>query len=249
MDDKKRQDLIKALADAKNFDSNYSAPNRLWFVEKLIRGFEAEGLADNLIEQKTHDIVQQAKTVIKVNRDFSFTLAAVGNSRFTTQAIREMRKHRVEILYGSIAFNRRFIEPKYLNYLLLNAKRRFRSICRMHFWVNSNGPYFNYPRICKTDQHWRVNEEAEPFWERQSPPKDVPLELKAQASGSTDPVAALTKIFVKKTDPCKGNLLDCSTVASLLFMNPSWRRRVQCQINDPLAHPVRDAIPDLLGRG
>src|SRR5215470_12845108 len=189
MDDKKRQSLIKALAGAKNFDSNYSAPNRLWFVEKLIRGFEAEGVADNSIEQKTRDIVQQAKTVIKANRDFSLTLAAGGNSRFTTRAIRERRKHRVEILYGSIAFNRRFIEPQFLNYLLLIAKRRFRSICRMSFWVNPNGQYFSYPHRCKTDQHWRVNEEAEPFWERQSPPKDVPLELKAQASGSTDPIA------------------------------------------------------------
>ncbi len=219
MDAKKRLDLVKALADVKNFDSRYSAPNRLWFADKLIRELEAEGLADTTVEQKTREVIQQAKTVVKANRDFSLKLAAEGNARFTKRALQDTLKHRVEILYGAIASDRRFAEPKHLNYLLFIARRRFRTFCRMYFWVNPNPQgYFNYPHRCKKDQRWRVNEDAEPFWERQIPAKDVPIRLEPQADGAVDPVTALAKVFVKKTDPCNGNLLDCSTVASLLFM-------------------------------
>jgi hypothetical protein len=189
MDDKQRLDLIKALADAKNFDSRYSAPNRLWFVEKLIRKLEAEGLADTPVEQKTREVIQQAKTVVKANRDFSLKLAAEGNARFTKRALQDALKHRVEILYGTIASDRRFAEPQHLKYLLFVAKRRFRMFCRMYFWVNPNYQgYFRYPHQCKANQRWRVNEDAEPFWERQTPTKDVPISLEPQADGAVNPL-------------------------------------------------------------
>src|ERR1043166_2998458 len=162
MDDKKRQSLIKTFADAKNFDSTYSQANRLWFVDKLIRGLESEGLADPAIENMTRDVVTAAKPVGKANRYFSLTITASGNPRFTKRALQDMLKHRVEILYGTISFNRRFIQPQNLKYLLFVAKRRFRAVCRMYFWVNPNGQgYFRYPHQCKTNQHWRVNEDAE----------------------------------------------------------------------------------------
>jgi hypothetical protein len=219
MDAKKRRALIKALDDAKKFDSNYSEPNRLWFLEKVLSKLEAEGLGDSAIEQQAGEVTQKAKAIVKANRDFSLALTAGGNARFTKRALEDMRRHRVEILYGAIAFDRKFVEPQHLKYLLFIAKRRFRSICRMYFWVNPNGQgYFRYPHTCPTDQHWRVNEDAEPFWERLSPPRDIPIKLEQQAGGSVDPMTALAKLFVKKTDPCTGNLLDCSTTASIIFM-------------------------------
>ena len=106
----------------KNFDSRYSAPNRLWFAEKLIRELEAEGLADATVEQKTREVIQQAKTVVKANRDFSLRLAAEGNARFTKRALQDMLKHRVEILYGAIASDRRFAEPKVPEVLALHRQ-------------------------------------------------------------------------------------------------------------------------------
>src|SRR5262245_12621584 len=224
MDDKTRRSLIKALSISKGFDSSYSGPNRLWFVEKLIRRLETEGLGDGAVEQKTSELVQKAKAIVKANRDFSVALTSTGNDRFSKRALKNMRRHRVEILYGAIAFDHQFVEPQHLNYLLFIAKRRFHGICRMRFWVNPNVKksnrqgYFTYPTYCSADQRYRVNEDAEPFWERQFPPGDYPIKLEPQPNGALDPVVALTKIFVKKTGPCKVNVLDCSGVASLLFM-------------------------------
>jgi hypothetical protein len=127
MDDKQRLDLI----NAKNFDSRYSAPNRLWFVEKLIRKLEAEGLADTPVEQKTREVIQQAKTVVKANRDFSLKLAAEGNARFTKRALQDALKHRVEILYGTIASDRRFAEPQH--------RKRYRGPLspKVSFWIRA----------------------------------------------------------------------------------------------------------------
>jgi hypothetical protein len=219
MDDVARKALIKKFGDAKNFDSNYSEPNRLWFVEKLIRKLESEGLNDAAVEQKTGEVVQKATAVVKANRDFPLALTADGNGRFTARALRATRLHRVEILYGAIAFNRQFVEPQHLEYLIFTAKRRFHGFCRMYFWVNPNGPYFNYRSKCKEPNvNWRVNEDAGPFWERLSPTSSFTFKLKPQAGGAVEPVTALAKIFVKKPTICKSNLLDCSTVASLIFM-------------------------------
>ena len=224
MDDKNRRSLIKALGISKSFDSNYSERNRLWFVEKLIRRLEADGLGDSAVEQKTSEVVQKAKAIVKANRDFSVALTAAGNDRFSKRALKSMRRHRVEILYGAIAFNRQFVEPQHLNYLLFIAKRRFHGICRMHFWVNPNVKksnrrgYFTYPHHCSVDQRYRLNEDAEPFWEPEFPPRTLPIKLEPQPNGAPDPVVALTKMFVKKTGPCKVNMLDCSAVASVLFM-------------------------------
>jgi hypothetical protein len=219
MDDKKRKSLVADLVFDEEFNSDYSVDNQFWFVDKLVRKFEAQGLTDEKIKQETIKLIQKATAVVKSNQDFSLALTADGNSRFTGRVLREMRKHRVEILYGAVAFNAEFVDPAHLKYLLFIAKRRFHGICRMYFWVNPNSQgYFRYPSACKTNQDWRENEDAGPFWEPLSPPNDTPIKLKPQNTGDVDPVTALKKLFVTKTDPCKGNLLDCSTTASIIFM-------------------------------
>jgi hypothetical protein len=226
VDDKKRRALIKTLNDPKNFESNYLEPNRLWFLEKVIRALESEGLGDSAVEQKSREVLQKAKALVKANRDFTISIAANGNKRFTTKALASMRKHRVEILYGAIAFNRQFVEPQHLNYLLFIARRRFHGICRMFFWVNPNRQgYFRYPHRCSTNRDWRVNEDASQFWERMNPPQDIPIKLKPQGASGVDPVGALNELFITKSDACKGNLLDCSTVAAIVFMDTFMEAR------------------------
>ena len=217
MDDSKRKELIIDIVFYEDFDSDYSLKNQLWFVEKVVRRFEAQGLSDEKVKEQTSQLVQKATQVVKVNRDFSLGLAANGNTRFTKRLLRNMRKQRVEILYGAIAFNPEFVEPAHLKYLLFIAKRRFRSICRMYIWVNPNSQgYFRYPHRCLGNNEWRVNEDAAPFWARLNPATYTPIKLK---DATIDPVVALNKLFIKKTDACKGNLLDCSTVASIIFMD------------------------------
>jgi len=235
VEDKKKQALIKTLNHSRNFDSNLSKTNRRWFLEKLIKTLEADGLSDNAIELTTKDIVPKAKTLVKANRNFALALKADGNSRFTSRALRHLRSNRVEILYGAIAFNRQFVEAQNLNYLLFIAKRRFRQICRMFFWVNPNYQgYMRYPHTCTSDPHYRVNEDAQSFWEKLNPPNYLPIKMTKQ-SGTLDPAASLGKMFIKKKDACKGNLLDCSATASLIFMDGLFEAKTPAQLLNKMA--------------
>lgn len=222
MDDKKRKSLIKKfLGESANFDAGYSAENKEWFLEKLIRGLEAEGLSDSTVESETSATLTKAKAVVNTNRDFVLTLSAAGNTRYSKRLLGTMQRHRVEILYGAIAFNRQFVEPTNLKYLLFIARRRFRSICRMYVWVNPNRQgYFHYPDDCNNDPdtHWSVNENAKNYWIELTPPwfsNRSPWKL--NASGLVDPVKALEILFTKKTDPCKSNMFDCEMTTSIVF--------------------------------
>jgi hypothetical protein len=239
MDDKKRRKLIIDLIFEENFDPDYSPDNQSWFVEKLIRGLEDETpkLSDSDIEQKAREVIKKANTLVKANRDFSLALSANGNTRYTKRALESFRKHRVEILYGAIAFNRQFVEPQNLAYLLFIAKRRLRSICRMYFWVNPNYQgYFRYDHTCKANQHWRVNDQAVNFWEELTPAwysNYSPWKLKT--TGVADPVKAIETLFTKKTDPCKGNLFDCETTTSIILMDSLREAKNEAQFTQKLA--------------
>ena len=75
------------------------------------------------------------------------------------------RGRRVEILYGCIATDQALAETANADLLDWTAKRRLRGVTRMDFFVNPNGQgYFRYPKTCKTNRKWRVNVDAQPFW-------------------------------------------------------------------------------------
>jgi hypothetical protein len=224
MDPKARKKLVDDFVDPKkkNFEATFSKGNQRWFVEKVLGGALAAGQADAAATAKVRDVIIKSRAIAVAQRDFALALTAGDNARFSKRLLAAMRKHRVEILYGAIAHNTELAEPARLGYLLLTAKRRFRAICRMYCWVNPNGQgYFRYPHRCPADQTWRVNEDAKPFWEPFHPPPafGLPIRLKLQANGDRDPVTGLSKMFVRKDNACKGNLLDCSSVAALLFMD------------------------------
>jgi hypothetical protein len=215
MDEKKKKDLIKKLSGEKDFDKDYSAANRRWFVDKLIRVFEAQGQSDAQIEQKTATTIRDAKTVVKAKRDFRIGF------RTEEKFARTNRKRRVEILYGAIAHHPEFTtsaNAKFLDYI---ARRRYRTIARMELFVNPNSRgFFRYPETCPADQRWRVNVDANGHWDRVAGSKTgLPQTIKPQAGGDVDPVASINKLYVSKKDPCKGNLFDCAVTLSIIFMD------------------------------
>ena len=165
MDAEKKKALIAKLSVAKNFDENLALAeeSRIWFVDKVIRVFEGEpGATDAQVNQKTTDLVTLAKTRVTAERDFVMNLKADGNKSFNARAIDAFRRHRVEILYGAIAHEPRLAESAQKDYLLFVARRRFRCVCRMYFWVNHPNArgYFRYPYKCPGYRGWRVNEDA-----------------------------------------------------------------------------------------
>ena len=46
---------------------------------------------------------------------------------------------------------------------------------------------------------------------------DLPIKMKA--TGDADPVTAVLALFVRKTAPCKGNLVDCEVAANMIFID------------------------------
>jgi hypothetical protein len=223
MDPKKRRALIDEQSVAGKFEVNFTEENRRWFVDRVIKIYEGQGLSDAVIITKVEGDITAAKTLVTAQRDFALALTADGNSRYSSKAMKGMRRHRVEILYGAIATNPEFAVAANKNYLLFVAKRRFRQVCRTFLWVNSNKQgYFRYPHRCASNQRWRVNEDAAPFWEEITPPWSSnfsPSQMKKQGGGLLDPVQSIAKLFVKKTDACKGNLYDCGTVGDIVYMD------------------------------
>ena len=46
---------------------------------------------------------------------------------------------------------------------------------------------------------------------------DLPIKMKP--TGDADPAAAVLALFVRKTAPCKGNLVDCEVAANMIFID------------------------------
>ena len=92
---------------------------------------------------------------------------------------------------------------------------------RMDVFVNPNSQgYFRYPRTCSANQTWRVNVDAQPYWESAPPPPEPwPIPLKRPTTGSPDIVQALAKLFTAKSTPCDGNLLDCALTAGAVLLD------------------------------
>ena len=211
-EDKKK--LVCELSKQDNFYAYYSRDNREWFVSKLIDHFESQVLSDSETKQKIQDMLIKAKSIVKSKKDFGIGVPLKKGLRIAN------RRRRVEILYGAIAAHPDFVNPAHSSFLDFIAKRRYRSVVRMDYFVNPNRQgYFRYPHKCPSDASWRVNDEAKPYWERAIPDEEYPIKLKPPSTGSVNPVTAIQSLYIKKADPCEGNLLDCSTVTSIVLMD------------------------------
>jgi hypothetical protein len=216
VDAAKRRALVDRLAVAKNFDKNLPDASRRWFVLRLIRTFDAQFLPDAQIEAKTTEVVTKSRPIVKARKGFSIGLT-LGRSLETILAGR-----RVAILYGAIAMNPEFVDPANGDLLAWIAKRRLRAVMRMDVFVNPNYQgYFRYPHTCPTNEKWRVNVDAQAFWEASpNPPQDqFPFPIKRPANGDPDYVQAVSKLYVSKRKPCDGNLLDCAVTTGAVFLD------------------------------
>jgi hypothetical protein len=208
-----RKKLVAKLATAKRFDTNYPVGSRGWFVDRLARVFDAQGMSDADIETHVTDVLTKARALVKTKRAFKIGLP-FGKAVATINLGRY-----VEILYGAIAWHPDFIDPVNSDLLDFIARRRMRSVARMQWWVNPNHKgYFRYFYTCPADETWRVNVDAQTYW--QSPSSgDYPITLKRPGGVTPDLKTAVSKIWIAKSKPCDGNLLDCATTASTVMMD------------------------------
>ena len=89
MDAATRKAIDSKLSIAKNFDKDLAPESRIWFVDKVIRGFEGvAGATDSQVTQKTTDLVMLAKTRVTAECDFAMNLKADGNKRFNAGAMK-----------------------------------------------------------------------------------------------------------------------------------------------------------------
>ena len=224
MDEKATKKIVDKLAEASKFDADYAKEDRGWFITKVINVLSAQGVTDADIQSKVTTIVSKAKTFVKANGNFKIGVKLDKDNAATERA---SRGRRVEILYGLIATDPGLLDTGNTALLTFVAKRRYRSIERMALFVNPNGRgYFRYPNMCPTNQakngwHWKINKDAEKYWEPLNPPVDIPIWMKnpPTAPASFDPVAAVRSLFTQKSDPCEGNLLDCATTMNVILMD------------------------------
>lgn len=216
MDAKSRKALIKSLAVKDNFDPQYSDANRRWMVGKALAVIEARVVGDPAIKAKTTDVVNKARKLAAKHRDFKLALA-VGKKEVATE--RGLRQRRVEILYGMIAHEPDFVEATHEPQLLFSAKRRYRAITRFQFFINPNGRgYLRYASTCPANERWRVNVDATAFWEHTNATDYYPVRLKTPPN-PPDIVKALEKFFIAKDVACEGNIFDCATALSVVYMD------------------------------
>jgi len=223
MDAKSRKALIDSLALAANFDPLYTEVNRRWMIGKALNVIEGRNAGDAVIKSKIKDVVNKAKTLVTKHHDFKISIKINAKEAATE---RLLRKRRVEILYGMIAYEPDLVDPANEKQLLFVAKRRYRTVERFQFYINPNGRgYLRYPETCKTDQQWRVNFDAKNLWEYDDPADDYPLFMKTPPN-PPDIVKALEKIFIAKDKPCEGNLFDCATALSFVYMDSFLEARI-----------------------
>ena len=208
-----RQKLVKALAVAKSFDRGYPAGSQAWFVDRVARGFDAQGLSDADITTRTTDVVTRSKVLVKAKRGFTVGLG-FGKARRAVNAGRA-----IEILYGAIAWNPQLLDAANADFFDFIARRRLRSVARMDWWVNPNHQgFFRYPDTCPADTRWRTNIGAATYWEHANA-GNFPIVVKRPGGVTPNLVSAVASIWVKKSKPCEGNLLDCATTTATVLMD------------------------------
>jgi hypothetical protein len=219
MNETQKTQLVTQLSIARNFHRKYSQPSCQWFTRKIIDYFDAQGLSDADITQKTKQIIQKSKTIVSSKEDFTI---GVKLSRALVDA---NRARRVEIIYGVIAINPDFVDVSDKPFLDFIIKRRYRSVVRMDYFVNPNPQgYFRYPQTCPGTAYYEVNVDAKPFWDYVEP-DSIFFKLKTQASGKVEPVSSIEKLYSRKSKACEGNLLDCAGVASVVLMDSLFEAR------------------------
>jgi hypothetical protein len=215
VDAKSRKALIDSLVVAKRFDDVLTADNQRWFVRKLIDVYQARGESDANIKSKTSADVTRAKTAATKHRDFKISIKTNTNDKAT---LRILRRRRVEILYGLMAFDPELADPANAKQLLFVARRRYRAVERFQFYVNPNGRgYVRYDDTCPSNRRWRVNADANALWIHTSTGY-YPIRM-VTPPDPPDIVNALKKIFVAKDVACEGNIFDCATALSVVYMD------------------------------
>jgi hypothetical protein len=216
MDAKARKSLIDSLAGATNFEASMTEPNRRWFVGKVIDVYQARGESDAAIKTKTGATVTRAKTAATKHRDFKISIKFDSKEKATE---RGLRSRRAQILYGLIAYDPELADTANEAQFLFVAKRRYRSIERFQFFINPNGRgYLRYPDTCPANLQWRVNVDANTLWKHADPTTNYPI-LMVTPPNPPDVVKALDKLFVAKKNPCEGNIFDCATALSFVYMD------------------------------
>lgn len=221
MDEKTKSQLVGKLSAASNFDPNYSLENRKWFLTALISALGQQGVADDQIQEKLTEILTKSKEIVLARRDFKLSLSV--STDYPSE--RDCVATRVEILYGIIAEDSQFADASGTNfasqYLNFIAARRYRAVVRMSYYVNPNEEgYFSYPDDCKDQAYsgdYQLNTDARLLWERINPKFPVPMRMTAQSA--SDPVSAVSKIWIPKQNICESNLLDCETTMSCVLMD------------------------------
>jgi hypothetical protein len=211
--------IISRIGVSANFSNGYSQDNRNWFARHMIEHYTTSGVADANIESTVLTFVQNCKTIANAKKNFSIGVT------FSSTVLRTTLSRRLQIIYGALAAKPDLALASNASFLDFILKRRFRSVMRMDYFVNPNRQgYFRYPSTCHTavGNQYKVNDDATSFWVafhggwngaffRLTPPPPV--------GPPVGPVLSIEKIFISKSNPCQGNLLDCARVLSIVYMD------------------------------
>jgi hypothetical protein len=231
VDTKRRAAIIKTLVNGKfldkysSFDPNYSPQNRVWFVsaivDAVINAFPRPD--DDKVEGLAREIIGDANYAVMLDRELE---PSVGLDIKLRKTERKDVVRRVEAIYGVFAQKKELVtygvetsRSKLLVALRkFVASRRYRGVVRMIYQVNPNSNGFmRYPHECETDQHWRVNVDAQPLWKKTGT-FDVPLTVADNAAPDVAAKQIWEKPFLKGHE-CEGNLLDCANAACCILMD------------------------------
>jgi hypothetical protein len=140
------------------------------------------------------------------------------------------------------------VDPANEKQMLFVARRRYRAIDRFQFYINPNGRgYLRYPDTCPSNQRWRVSLDADARWVHLSATSDYPLKL-VTPPNPPDVVDAVAKIFIAKSNACEGNIFDCATALSFVYMDSLMEAKTpktlldQLYARDPLLYLSIDHV-------
>jgi len=215
MTDEEKKALIKKLGAMSNkgFDPGYSAPNREWFVGKVIDTLLSKGVLDANIEQQTNKVISDAAVVLKARRKAGFSSGTLANK----WSVYVQMTSRIQIIYGMIAMHSEFwngLNPDYFDFIM---KRRLRALQRMNFYVNPNDTWnvFAYPPE-KVDMKVNKNSEVpQPLWDGVHN-SSLPFVLTSE--GKQDADKTIEQLF-KKNKGNDRNLFACDPVITVLLMD------------------------------
>ncbi len=203
--------IIRALSTRVYFNRHYSPINRNWFIRHMIDYYSAHGVADSAIRSTVQTFLTTCKTIVNSKQNFTIGVP------FGAAIVRAKKTRRIEILYGAMAANPDLSIAANANLLDFIVKRRYRSVMRMDYFVNPNHQgYFRYPGTCSTSGgNYQVNISATAYWTRYTNQYFRTLSPPAPLL----PIINIEKLFIRKSNPCEGNLLDCARVMTVIFMD------------------------------